>query len=126
MVSSSEAAGPWGSGNGRRYPCLPFFLLLTKIFHFLLAIVFITLNIQDMTTTRKVLKYGGYEANLHARLLTRFHLFLPVTIIMILLILPIMIMADEEIRMKSGIIYCGIYSFTVLNNLRTLSLHSQD
>ncbi len=91
---------------------------------FLLAMLFIILNILDVTTTRKVLKNGGYEANPIARLLMRFHLFLPAKIIMVLVIL--LIMADEETGIKTGIICCGIYIFIVWNNCRTLRLQSQD
>jgi hypothetical protein len=93
---------------------------------FLLAILFIILNVLDITTTRKVLKNGGYEANPIARLLMRFHLFIPAKIIMVLLILLIMLMAEEETGITTGIICCGIYIFIVLNNLRTFRLQSQD
>ena len=93
---------------------------------FLLAMLFIILNILDVTTTRKVLKNGGYEANPIARLLMRFHLFLPAKVIMVLLILLIIIMADEETGIKTGIICCGIYIFIVWNNFRTLRLQTQD
>ena len=93
---------------------------------FLLAILFIILNMLDITNTRKVLRNGGYEANPIARLLMRFHLFLPAKIIMVLLILLIMLMADEETGIKTGLLCCGIYGFIVWNNFRTLRLQSQD
>ena len=93
---------------------------------FLLAMLFIILNILDVTTTRNVLKNGGYEANPIARLLMRFHLFLPAKVIMVILILLIMMAADEETGIKTGIICCGIYLFIVWNNLRTIRLQSQD
>lgn len=92
----------------------------------LLALLFIILNILDITTTRKVLRNGGYEANPIARLLMRFHLFIPVKIIMILFILLIMLMADEGTGITTGAICCGIYIFIVWNNYRTISLQSQD
>jgi hypothetical protein len=91
---------------------------------FLLAMLFIILNILDVTTTRKVLKNGGYEANPIARLLMRFNLFLPAKIIMVLVIL--LIMAEEETGTMTGIICCGIYIFIVWNNFRTLRLQTQD
>lgn len=92
----------------------------------LLAILFIILNILDITTTRKVLRNGAYEANPLARLLMRFHLFLPAKIITVLLILLIMIMAEEEIGIKTGLICCGIYGFIVWNSFRTIRLQAQD
>ncbi len=61
-----------------------------------------------------------------ARFLMRFHLFLPAKIIMVLLILLIMIMAEEEIGIMTGIICCGIYGFIVFNDFRTLRLQAQD
>ncbi len=56
----------------------------------------------------------------------RFHLFLPAKIIMVLFILLIMIMADEETGIKTGLFCCGIYGFIVRGNFRTLRLQSQD
>ena len=38
----------------------------------------------------------------------------------------IMIMVEEEIGIKTGLICCGIYGFIVWNNFRTLRLQSQD
>jgi hypothetical protein len=93
---------------------------------FLLATLFIILNILDMTTTRKVLSNGGYEANPIARLLMRFHLFIPAKIIMVLFVLLIMIMAEGKTGINTGILCCGIYGFIVWNNFRTIRLQSQD
>jgi hypothetical protein len=93
---------------------------------FLLATLFIILNILDITTTRKVLSNGGYEANPIARVLMRFHLFIPAKIIMVLFILLIMITAEEETGIKTGLICCGIYGFIVWNNFRTIRLQSRD
>jgi hypothetical protein len=93
---------------------------------FLLATLFIILNILDMTTTGKVLSNGGYEANPIARVLMRFHLFIPAKIIMVLFILLIMITAEEETGIKTGLICCGIYCFIVWNNYRTIRLQAQD
>jgi hypothetical protein len=45
---------------------------------------------------------------------------------MVLLILLVMIMAEEEIGIKTGIICCGIYGFVVLNSFHMLRLPSQD
>jgi hypothetical protein len=92
----------------------------------LLAIIFIILNILDITTTRKVLRNGGYEANTIARLLMRFHLFIPVKIVMIFIILLMMAVMDENTGIALGIICCGIYGFIVLNNYRTIRLQAQD
>ena len=92
---------------------------------FLLAIFFIILNILDITTTRKILSHGGYEANPIARLLMRFHLFIPAKIIMVLFILLIMIMADEKTGINTGILCCGIYCFIVWSNYRTIRLQAQ-
>lgn len=91
---------------------------------FMLATLFIILNVLDVTTTRKVLSNGGYEANPIARVLMRFHLFLPAKIIMILFIL--MIMEEEETGIQTGLICCGIYGFIVWNNFRTIRLQAQD
>ena len=73
-----------------------------------------------------ILKNGGYEANPLARLLMRFHLFLTAKIIMVLLILLVMIMAEEEIGIKTWLICCGIYGFIVWNSFRMIRLPSQD
>jgi hypothetical protein len=93
---------------------------------FLLSTLFIILNILDITTTRKVLRDGGYEANPIARLLMRFHLFLPAKIGMVIIILLIMAMLDENTGITLGIICCGIYGIIVWNNFRTIRLQSQD
>jgi hypothetical protein len=92
----------------------------------LLALLFIILNIMDITTTRKVLRNGGYEANPIARLLMRFRLFLPAKIGMIIIILLLMAVMDENTGIALGIICCGIYIFIVWNNYRTISLQAQD
>jgi hypothetical protein len=93
---------------------------------FLLATLFIILNVLDIKTTGKVLSNGGYEANPIARVLMRFHLFIPAKIIMVLFILMIMITAEEETGIKTGLICCGIYGFIVWNNFRTIRLQSRD
>ncbi len=93
---------------------------------FLLAIIFVILNILDITTTRKVLRDGGYEANPIARLLMRFHLFIPVKIIMIIIILSMMIVLKEDSGIMLGMIVCGIYGFIVWNNFRTIRLQRED
>ena len=93
---------------------------------FLLAILFTILNILDITTTRKVLRNGGYEANPIVRLLMRVHLFIPAKIIMILFILMTMIMTEGETGIMTGLICCGIYGFILWNNFRTIRLQSQD
>ena len=93
---------------------------------FLLATLFIILNILDMTTTRKVLSNGGYEANPIARVLMRFHLFIPAKIFMILFILLIMIMAEGKTGINTGIFCCEIYLIIVWNNCRTVRLQVQD
>ena len=92
----------------------------------LLTLLFIILNLLDITTTRKVLRNGGYEANPIARLLMRFHLFIPVKIGMIFIILLMMAVMDENTGISLGIICCGIYGFIVLNKLITIRLQSQN
>ena len=56
----------------------------------------------------------------------RFDLFLPAKIITVLLILLIMIMAEEEIGIKTWLICCEIYGFIVWNSFRTIRLQAQD
>jgi len=72
------------------------------------------------------LKDGGYEANPIARLLMRFHLFMPAKILMVIIILLMMAVLDENTGKTLGIIVCGIYGFIVWNNFRTIRLQSQD
>ena len=93
---------------------------------FLLAILFVILNILDVRTTRKVLNQGGYEANPLARLLMRLHLFIPAKVLMVILIIVIMAFSDRGTGIYTGIICCGIYSFIVWNNLRSIRLQAQD
>jgi len=92
----------------------------------LLAILFIILNILDITSSRKVLRNGGYEANPIARLLMRYQLFIPAKIVMVMIIILMMAMLDENAGIKLGIICCGIYGFIVWNNFRAIRLQSQD
>lgn len=93
---------------------------------FLLAIIFIILNILDITTTRKVMEQGGYEANPIARFLMKIHLFAPAKILMVLLILSIMFMTDESTGTTTGLICCGIYAAIVCSNYRTLRIQSSE
>jgi len=93
---------------------------------FLLAILFVILNILDVRTTRKVLNQGGYEANPLARLLMRLHLFIPAKVLMVVIILIIMLGFDRETGITTGVICCGIYLFIVGNNYRTLRLQAQE
>jgi len=93
---------------------------------FLLAVLFVILNILDIRTTRKVLSQGGYEANPLARLLMRLHLFIPAKILMVVIILVIMFGFDRETGITTGVICCGIYTFIVGNNYRTLRLQEQE
>lgn len=92
----------------------------------LLAGLFIVLNILDVVTTRKVLGDGGYEANPIARLLMRFHLFIPAKIGMVFFVVLVMIGADENIGMKCGVICNGIYLFIVIFNLRSILLQKKE
>ena len=87
---------------------------------FLLAIIFIILNILDITTTRKVLRNGGYEANPIAKLLMRFHLFIPGKVGMVIIILWMMAASDTDTGMTLGIICCGMYALVVWKNFRTI------
>ena len=96
------------------------------MFTFLLAIIFVILNILDISTTRKILRDGGYEANPIARLLMHFHLFIPAKIIMIIIVLSMMIVLKEDTGIMLGIIVCGIYGFIVWNNYRTIRLQRED
>ena len=93
---------------------------------FLLAVLFIILNILDVTTTRKVLRDGGYEANPIVRFLIRLHLFIPAKVLMVVIILIIMLGFDRETGITTGVICCGIYLFIVGNNYRTLRLQAQE
>ncbi len=93
---------------------------------FLLAILLIILNILDMTTTNRILRNGGYEANPLARFLMHIHLFIPAKILMVVLIIFLMVTSNESTGIEVGILCCGIYFFIVLNNLRTIWLQSQD
>jgi hypothetical protein len=93
---------------------------------FLLATLFIILNVLDITTTRKVLKNVGYEANPLVRLLMKLHLFIPAKIFMVIIILSIMVMADESTGIMTGLLCCGIYSVIVWSNYRTLGLQFRE
>jgi len=55
-----------------------------------------------------------------------FRLFVPAKILMVFLIVFLMDISNESAAISLGIICCGIYSFIVLNNLRTIWLQSQD
>jgi hypothetical protein len=87
---------------------------------FLLAIIFIILNILDISTTSKVLRNGGYEANPIARVLMRLNLFIPAKIGMVIIILLMMALMDNTTATTLGIICCGIYVLVVGNNCRTI------
>lgn len=94
---------------------------------FLLAVLFVILNVLDVTTTRKVLRKGGYEANPIARLLMRFHLFIPAKAGMVIIILLLMAASDVATSTALGIICCGMYVLVVGNNIRMIRrLQSQD
>lgn len=92
----------------------------------LLAVFFVILNILDVKTTQKILKNGGYEANPIARLLMKFHLFIPTKIIMVIIILFVMFKADNDMGMMTGVICCGIYIPIILSNYRTIRLQLQE
>lgn len=93
---------------------------------FLLAILFVILNILDVTTTRKVLKNGGYEANPIARLLMYLHLFLPVKIVTVIIVVFLMSSLDEGFGVMLGLTCCGIYVFIVSSNFRTIRLQNME
>ncbi len=93
---------------------------------FLLALLFVILNILDVRTTRKALSQGGYEANPLARLLMRLHLFIPAKVLMVVVILGVMLLLDQETAIKIGVICCCIYSLIVWNNYRTLRLQARE
>jgi len=92
---------------------------------FLLATLFIILNVLDITTTRKALRNGGYEVNPIARLLMRFHLLVPAKIMMVIIVLWLIAVSDENTSITMGIIGCVFYGFIVLNNFRTIRLQSR-
>ena len=87
------------------------------------AIYFIILNILDVTTTRKILASGGYEANPIARLLMKFHLFLPVKIIITLSIAVGIITISD---LTTNLVLCGIVSIFVLNNYYQIYKYNQE
>ncbi len=93
---------------------------------FLLATLLIILNILDVTTTNRILRDGGYEANPLARSLMRIHLFIPAKILTVVFIVFLMVTSNESTGIDVGILCCGIYFIIVLNNLRTIRQQSKD
>jgi hypothetical protein len=87
---------------------------------FLLAILFIIMNILEVTTTNRILRDGGYEANPMARFLMRIHLFIPAKILMVVFIVFLMVISSKSTGITVGILCCGIYFFIVLNNTRII------
>lgn len=87
------------------------------------AICFIILNILDVTTTRKILASGGYEANPIARLLMKFHLFIPAKIV-ITLALAVAIVGNSDIVF--GLVLCGIISIFVINNYYQIHKYAKE
>ena len=88
---------------------------------FLLAILLIILNILDVTTTNRILRDGGYEANPLVRFLMCIHLFIPAKILMVVFIVFLMVTSNESTGIDVGILCCGIYFFIVLNPIFTTS-----
>jgi len=71
---------------------------------FLPAILFIILNILDVTTTNRILRDGGYEANPMARFLMRIHLFIPAKILMVVFIVFLMVISSKSTGIAMGIL----------------------
>jgi hypothetical protein len=86
----------------------------------LLAIFFVILNILDVTTTRTVLRNGGREVNPIARMLMRFHLFIPAKTGMVIIVLLIMSLSDTDTGTTLGVICCVMYVLVVWNNFRAI------
>ena len=84
---------------------------------FFLAIGFIVLSILDVRTTTKVLELGGYEANPIARLLMRWHLFIPVKTIATTVVALIILFSNSNAAIHLGLFSCILYSLIVMNNL---------
>ena len=84
---------------------------------FLLSIVFIILNILDVTTTNRILSMGGYETNPIVRLLMRFHLFVPCKIAVVIFFVLLVLFSQPPTGLIMAACGCLIYLLIVGNNL---------
>ncbi len=82
-----------------------------------LCISFIFLNILDVMTTNKVLELGGFEANPLVRLLMRFHLFVPLKIVVTAYVAVIIVFSNSPDSLYLALFVCAFYALLVANNL---------
>ncbi len=86
------------------------------------AVLFVILNILDITTTRKIIALGGREVWPLPWLLMKVNLFLPIKIT-ITLALAAFIMISTEVY--NGVFLCMIISLFVINNYYQIYLYNK-
>jgi len=87
------------------------------------AVLFVILNVLDITTTRRIIALGGREVWPLPWLLMKINLYLPIKII-VTLALAILIIINSE--MSTGLVLCGIISLFVINNCYQLYKYNQE
>jgi hypothetical protein len=86
------------------------------------ACLFITLNILDIVSTRRILALGGTEVNPIAWILQKINLFLPIKIMITLILAASIIMSTTY----NGVFLCGIISLFVINNYYQLYKYNKE
>jgi len=92
----------------------------------LLAAFFVILNILDVSTTNKILRQGGYEANPIVRFFMKVHLFIPFKVLTVICILLIMTASEEHAAVTLGLLCNGFYVLIVGSNFKTLHLQAKE
>jgi hypothetical protein len=87
------------------------------------AVLFIILNILDITTTRRIIALGGREVWPLPWLLMKFNLFLPIKIIVTLALAGVIIIVQDP---TTGSTLCGIISLFVINNYYQLYMYKKE
>jgi len=87
------------------------------------AVLFVILNILDITTTRKIIALGGREVWPLPWLLMKVNLFLPIKIIITLALAGVIVIVQDP---TTGLTLCGIISLFVINNYYQLYMHKKE
>ena len=87
------------------------------------AILFVILNILDVTTTNKIIAIGGKEVSPLPWLLMKFNLYLPVKTGATLALAIFMIISQDVITSST---LCGIISLFVVNNYYQLYKYDKE
>jgi len=91
-----------------------------KIVVVALAMLFVVLNVLDVTTTRQALSLGARELNPVVAFLMRYQLFIPFKAVVVTAVAAAILILETKTALWVGSLCCLLYAAVVAHNVRAI------